>query len=233
MSLSAIDWEAFWPPVLLSLRVALLASIAALFAGTAAARWMSRTRLRGKLLVETAFLLPLVLPPTVVGFVLLVGLGRRSWAGRLIEAVFSSPLVFTWWAAVIASVVVSYPLVYQTMKTGFASIDPDLEQAARSAGASELQVLRYVALPLAYRSLLAAFVLGFARSLGEFGATLMIAGNIPGVTQTVPTAIYVAVDSGQTGMAWAWTAAIAAFSFVLLLCTGGMRPGSPSDRRSR
>ncbi|QJC54145.1 molybdate ABC transporter permease subunit [Paenibacillus albicereus] len=221
--MSSVDWEAFWPPVLLSLRIALLASIAALVLGTAAARWMSRTRLRGKLLVETAFLLPLVLPPTVVGFVLLVGFGRRSWAGRLIEAVFSSPLVFTWWAGVLASVVVSFPLVYQTMKTGFASIDQDLEQAARSAGASELQVLRFVALPLAYRSLLAAFVLGFARSLGEFGATLMIAGNIPGVTQTVPTAIYVAVDSGQTSMAWAWTIAIVAFSFVLLLVTGGSR----------
>ncbi|SDS63749.1 molybdate transport system permease protein [Paenibacillaceae bacterium GAS479] len=227
---AAVDWTAFWPPVLLSLKVATLASIISLLLGTAAARWMSRARFRGKLLLETAFLLPLVLPPTVVGFVLLVVLGRRSSVGKLIEAMFSAPLVFSWWAAVVAAVVVSFPLVYQTMKTGFAGIDPDLEQAARSAGAGELQVLRYVALPLALRSLLAALVLGFARSLGEFGATLMIAGNIPGVTQTVPTAIYVAVDSGQTTMAWAWTAAIILFSFLLLLLTGS---NSLTSRRSR
>ncbi|OXM14838.1 molybdate ABC transporter permease subunit [Paenibacillus herberti] len=227
---AAVDWKVFWPPVLLSLKVAMLASILSLLLGTAAARWMSRARFRGKLLLETAFLLPLVLPPTVVGFVLLVMLGRRSSVGKLIEAVFSAPLIFSWWAAVVAAVVVSFPLVYQTMKTGFNGIDPDLEQAARSAGAGELQVLRYVALPLALRSLLAALVLGFARSLGEFGATLMIAGNIPGVTQTVPTAIYVAVDSGQTAMAWAWTAAIILFSFLLLLFTGS---SNPMSRRSR
>lgn len=227
----AMDWTAFWPPVLLSLRVALLAAFISLLLGTAAARWMSRARFRGKLLLETAFLLPLVLPPTVVGFVLLVVFGRRSWAGRLIEELFSAPLVFSWWAAVVAAVVVSFPLVYQTMKTGFAGIDPELEQAARSAGASERQLLAYVALPLAFRSLLAALVLGFARSLGEFGATLMIAGNIPGVTQTVPTAIYVAVDSGQTVMAWAWTAAIVIFSFLLLLLTGSRSPTGERSKR--
>ncbi|ASS67989.1 MULTISPECIES: molybdate ABC transporter permease subunit [unclassified Paenibacillus] len=215
-----IDWQQFWPPVILSLKVALLASVVALAAGTAAARLMSRSRFRGKLLLETAFLLPLVLPPTVVGFVLLVALGRRSFLGKTIEAIFSAPLVFTPWAAVVAAVVVSFPLVYQTMKTGFAGIEPELEQAARSAGASEGQVLRHVALPLAARSLLSALLLGFARSLGEFGATLMIAGNIPGITQTVPTAIYVAVDAGRTAMAWAWTAAIILISFLLLLFTG-------------
>ncbi|KKC48650.1 molybdate ABC transporter permease subunit [Paenibacillus sp. D9] len=217
---ASIDWQLFWPPVILSLKVALLASVVALAAGTAAARLMSRSGFRGKLLLETAFLLPLVLPPTVVGFVLLVALGRRSFLGKAIEAVFSAPLVFTPWAAVVAAVVVSFPLVYQTMKAGFAGIEPELEQAARSAGASEAQVLIHVALPLAARSLLSALLLGFARSLGEFGATLMIAGNIPGITQTVPTAIYVAVDAGRTAMAWAWTAAIILISFLLLLFTG-------------
>lgn len=162
-------------------------------------------------------MLPLVLPPTVVGFLLLVMLGRRSWIGEWIEWLFSAPIVFSWWAAVVASIVVSFPLVYQTVKLGFASVDRNLEDAARSIGANEWQVFRYVTLPLAFPSIVSAYILGFARGLGEFGATLMIAGNIPGRTQTIPTAIYVAVDSGNTTMAWAWTCAIIVISFILLL----------------
>ncbi|MBN2984053.1 molybdate ABC transporter permease subunit [Cohnella algarum] len=215
-----IDWQAFWEPVRLSLQVALLSGIAALVLGTAAAWRMAGATFFGKSLLETAFMLPLVLPPTVVGFILLVVLGRRSPIGKGIEWLASAPLLFTWWAAVVASVIVAFPLVYQTMKTGFSSIEPELEDAARSAGAGEWQVFRYITLPLAFRSLLTAFILGFSRALGEFGATLMIAGNIPGKTQTVPTAIYVAVDSGNTGMAWAWSVAIVAISYVMLLLAG-------------
>ncbi|MHA7965551.1 molybdate ABC transporter permease subunit [Paenibacillus sp. CAU 1782] len=211
------NWHDFWLPIRLSLQVSLLSSIIVILIGVAAARWMSRRTFKGKILVETAFMLPLVLPPTVVGFLLLVLLGRRSWVGEWIEWLFKAPIVFSWWAAVVAAVVVAFPLVYQTMKTGFASIDKNLEDAGRSIGANEWQVLRYITLPLAFRSLVTAYILGFARSLGEFGATLMIAGNIPGKTQTIPTAIYVAVDSGNTGMAWAWTGAIIVISFVLLL----------------
>lgn len=218
-----MDWQAFWPPIRLSLQVALLSSVLALALGTAAARLMSRRAFGGRALVETAFMLPLVLPPTVVGFILLVALGRKSGLGRFIEWLTGAPVIFSWWAAVIAAVVVAFPLVYQTMKTGFASLDREIEEAARSAGAGELQVFFYVALPLAAHSFLTAFVLAFARSLGEFGATLMIAGNIPGRTQTVPTAIYVAVDAGHTTMAWAWTGAVLALSFVLLLATGRRR----------
>ncbi|NIK71840.1 molybdate transport system permease protein [Paenibacillus sp. BK720] len=161
-------------------------------------------------------MLPLVLPPTVVGFLLLVLLGRRSWLGRAIEWLFSAPVIFTWWAAVIAAVVVSFPLVYQTMKVGFQSVDKRLEEAGRSIGANERQVFWHITLPLAFRSLISAYILGFARGLGEFGATLMIAGNIPGKTQTLPTAIYVAVDSGHTTLAWAWTGSIIVISFILL-----------------
>lgn len=215
-----MDWQAFWPPVRLSLQVALISSVAALALGTFAAHRLSRRAFRGRSLAETAFMLPLVLPPTVVGFVLLVLLGRRSGAGRFIEWLTGAPIVFSWWAAVIASVVVAFPLVYQTMKNGFASVDREAEEAARVAGAGELQVFRYITLPLAGHAFLTAFVLAFARGLGEFGATLMIAGNIPGRTQTVPTAIYVAVDAGHAGMAWAWTAAIVGISFLLLLFTG-------------
>jgi len=211
-----LDWQAFWSPIALSLRVALLSSIAAMALGVGAARWMTRRSFRGKTLLETAFMLPLVLPPTVVGFLLLVSLGRRSWIGKFAEWLFSAPIVFSWWAAVIASVVVAFPLVYQTMKTGFLSVDKGLEEAARSSGANERQVFAYITLPLAYRSFVTAYVLGFARGFGEFGATLMIAGNIPGRTQTTPTAIYIAVDAGNATMAWAWTLSMIAVSFVLL-----------------
>jgi len=209
----------FWPPIRLSLQVSLLSSLIVLVLGVLVARWMSRATFRGRTLAETVFLLPLVLPPTVVGFLLLILLGRRGWLGRAIEWLFAQPIIFTWWAAVIASIVVAFPLVYQTMKVGFASVDRSLEDAGRSAGANEWQVFRYIALPLTFRSLISAYILGFARSLGEFGATLMIAGNIPGRTQTVPTAIYVAVDSGKMTMAWAWTGTIIVISFLLLLLT--------------
>ncbi|GGA27281.1 molybdate ABC transporter permease subunit [Paenibacillus physcomitrellae] len=222
--MTEITWHDFWPPVRLSLQIALLSSFAALVLGVVAARWMSRARFRGKVLVETLFMLPLVLPPTVVGFLLLIVLGRRSWLGRLIEWVFDAPIIFSWYAGVVASVVVAFPLVYQTMKTGFRSINRSLEDAARSIGASEWQLFRYVSLPLVFQSLLSAYILGFARALGEFGATLMIAGNIPGRTQTVPTAIYVAVDSGNMSMAWVWTGTVIVISFLMLLFTGRKAP---------
>ncbi|MFD3260485.1 molybdate ABC transporter permease subunit [Paenibacillus lentus] len=214
-----IPWQEFWQPIRLSLQVALLSSVLVTIFGTAIARWVSARQFRGKTLLETVLMLPLVLPPTVVGFLLLVLLGRRSGAGQAIEWLFSSPIVFTWWAAVIASIVVSFPLVYQTMKSGFASIDRELEDAGRSSGASEWQVFRYITLPLSSQSLITAYILGFARGLGEFGATIMFAGNIPGKTQTLPTAIYVAVDTGHTELAWLWTITIILISFVMLLIT--------------
>ncbi|WP_172251034.1 molybdate ABC transporter permease subunit [Saccharibacillus deserti] len=211
----------YWAPVRLSLQVALLSSVIVIVLGTAAAWCMSRReRFRGKTVLETLFMLPLVLPPTVVGFLLLMLLGRRSGLGALIERIFHSPIIFSWWAAVIAAVVVAFPLVYRTTVVGFEAVDRDLEDAGRSIGANERQVFRHITLPLILPSLKTAYVLGFARSLGEFGATLMIAGNIPGRTQTVPTAIYVAVDAGHLSSAWAWTVAIVAISFVLLLLTG-------------
>ncbi|KIL37793.1 molybdenum ABC transporter permease [Gordoniibacillus kamchatkensis] len=218
--IGGIPWEEFTAPILLSLRVTMTASVIVFAAALFAAWTLGRRTYRFKTIVETVFLLPLVLPPTVVGFVLLALLGRRSWIGRAIEAVFQAPIVFTWWAAVVASVVVAFPLAYQTMKVGFGSVDRSLEEAARTDGAGERQVLLRITLPLAARSLLTAYVLGFARSLGEFGATLMIAGNIPGRTETVPTAIYTAVESGRWAPAWWWAGAIAALSFVLMLVAG-------------
>lgn len=133
-------------------------------------------------------------------------------------------------AAVVAAAVVSFPLVYQATKTGFLAVDRDLEDAARTDGAGEWRVFRYVTLPLSSRSLLAAAILGFCRSLGEFGATLMVAGNIPGKTQTVPTAIYIAVGSGDMKTAWAWTASIVFLSFLLLLLADRLPANRPFSR---
>jgi molybdate transport system permease protein len=216
MMMEPINWSEFAYPILLSLKIAVVSSVFVLLIGGLLAWTMSRRSFRGKIGVETVFLLPLVLPPTVVGFILLVLLGKRSWIGYLMESLFNQSIIFTWGAGVIASIVVAFPLVYQTMKTGFSSVSKDLEDAGRSMGAAEWQVLWYITLPLAWRSVTAAYILGFARGLGEFGATLMIAGNIPHKTQTLPTAIYIAVETGDYSLAWYWTIAIILISFGLL-----------------
>lgn len=213
----------FVSPILLSIKVSVLSSILVFAAGMAAAWFMTKRRVRFKSVLETLFLLPLVLPPTVVGFILLVLVGRKSWVGRLAERVLDHSIIFTWWAAVLASVVVSFPLVYQAMKTGFLSVEKELEASARSLGANEWQVFLYITVPIAWRSLVSAYVLGFARGLGEFGATLMVAGNIPHQTQTIPTAIYFAVDAGRMTLAWYWTGATILLSFLLLLLTNKVR----------
>lgn len=206
----------FWSPVVISVQVTLCASVIAFILAIMCARWMARRTFRGKLLIENVFLLPLVLPPSVIGFGLLFLLGKNSWLGHLIEWLFGKPIVFTWWAAVLAATVVSFPLVYQTLKTGFESVDKDLEDAARSMGATERQVFWYVTLPLAWRFLVTGYMFGFARGLGEFGATLMFAGVIPGKTETIPTAIFMAAESGNMELASYWVLSIIALSFLLL-----------------
>ncbi|GIQ68141.1 molybdate ABC transporter permease subunit [Xylanibacillus composti] len=213
---SSADWSTFLEPIATSLKVS-IASGVLVFLGAAVVAWrMSRRSFRGKLLLETVILLPLVLPPTVVGFVLLAVFGRSSWTGKAIEAVFGASPVFTATAAVIAAMVVSFPLVYQAVKSGFQSVDSQLEEAARSMGANEWQVFRWITLPLSGRALVSGFVLGYARGLGEFGATYMFAGNIPGRTQTLPTAVYLAVETGRWGMAWMWCAVMVAISMLML-----------------
>lgn len=203
-------------PVLLSLRVAFTSSVFVFLLGIMISWMMLGNGFKGKSWLETFFILPLVLPPSVVGFLLLVWFGRKGWLGEWIEAWFHVSLIFTWWAAVVASVVVAFPLVYQTLKVGFASVDKDIIEAAKCQGAGNWQLLQRFLLPLSVRSLVTAYILGFARSLGEFGATIMIAGNIPGRTQTIPTAIFGAVDAGHLSVAWAWSAAIIIISFVML-----------------
>jgi molybdate transport system permease protein len=177
-------------PLFLSLQVIGVASLAILAVGLGLGIFLARTRFPGQLLVSTVLNLPLVLPPSVVGYGLLLILGR----GSPIKEVFGINLLFTWQAAAIASTVVSLPLMVESTRVAIASVDPELEAAARTLGASELEVLWLISLPLAYRGVLAGFGLSIARGLGEFGATLMVAGSIPGRTQTLPLAIYDAVQ---------------------------------------
>lgn len=217
-----MDWHTFFGPIGLSIQITVAASVLVFAASLLIAWRMAKARFLGKSVLETALLLPLVLPPTVVGFVLLVVLGRRSWIGKAYESLFGGPILFTWESAVIAAAVVAFPLAYRTIKTGLQGVDPDLENAARAMGAGEWQVFRYITVPLASRSLASGYILGFCRGLGEFGATLMVAGNIPGRTQTIPTAIYVASDGGSMTMAWAWAGAMIALSFLMLLLVGRM-----------
>jgi molybdate transport system permease protein len=211
------DWNNFAAPVYLSIQIAIISSIFVFGLSIAAAHWMARKRFLGRSLLETLFMLPLVLPPSVVGFILLVGLGRRSFIGQVYEWFIGQPIVFSWIAAIIAAVVVAFPLGYRTIKVGFEEVDGELQDSARAMGASEWQVFRYITVPLASRALYAGYILGFARALGEFGATLMVAGNIPHRTQTIPTAIYVAVDGGNLSLAWLWAFTMVLLSFLMLL----------------
>ncbi|GAF13195.1 molybdenum transport system permease protein ModB [Bacillus sp. JCM 19046] len=206
----------FWMPIWVSLRVVLLASILSFVLALVAAWFLKKKSFKGKVFIETTLMLPLVLPPTVIGFGLLVLFGRRSVVGEWFEAFFGQPIVFTYVAAVIAATVVAFPLIYQLLINGFEAVDDELEEAARQSGANEWRVFYHVTVPLAWRALLSGYMLGFARALGEFGATLMFAGSIAGVTQTVPISIYLAVETGNTVMAVYWVLSIVFFAFVLL-----------------
>ncbi|AST96414.1 molybdate ABC transporter permease subunit [Shouchella clausii] len=208
--------EAFWTPIFVSVRVVLVAGALAFVAALVAAAFLKKRRFPGKLALETALMLPLVLPPTVIGFSLLVLFGRRSFIGAWFESLFSQPIVFTYLAAVIAAAVVAFPLIYQTFVNGFEAVDSDLEEAARQMGASEWQVFWNVTFPLSSKTVVSGGMLGLARALGEFGATMMFAGSIEGVTRTIPTSIYIATESGNMVFAFYWVASIIVFAFCLL-----------------
>jgi len=186
MFLTAEEWTAVW----LSVKVATTATLASLPLGIALGYVLARRQFPGKSLVETAISLPLVLPPVVTGYLLLVVLGRKGALGQFLDNWFGIHLVFTWQGAALASAVMAFPLMVRTIRLAFASQDTRLEAAARTLGAGSFETFRRISLPLARRGVIAGAVLAFARSLGEFGATVMIAGNIPGVTQTIPLLIY-------------------------------------------
>lgn len=194
-------------PLWISLKVAAIATVFTFFAGIAVAYWMLNYRGKGKSLLEGIFVSPLILPPTVVGFLLLLLFGKNGAIGKLFASVDFS-VVFTWYAAVITATVVSFPLMYRTALGAFEQIDENFLAVARTLGASEWIVFRRVLLPLALPGVIAGGVLAFARALGEFGATLMLAGNIPGQTQTIPMAIYFAVEAGAMNEAWFWAIVI-------------------------
>ena len=204
-----------WSPIWISLATSATATLITMVVGLAAAAW--RERRNGPLMafVDGVFLLPLVLPPTVVGFFLLLLFGHNGPIGKLLLR-YDMTIVFSWYATVIAAAVVSFPLMYLTARAALEQVDPHYIQAARTLGASEWRVFREVALPLAWPGVLAGTVLSFARALGEFGATLMIAGNIPGKTATIPIAIYFAVEADDIQRALSWCAVDVAISLILL-----------------
>ncbi|HEX4748999.1 MAG TPA: molybdate ABC transporter permease subunit [Bryobacteraceae bacterium] len=191
--LLAIDWFPLW----LSLRVAALATVFVVILGTLCAYALSHKQFRGKNLLDSLFTVPLVLPPTVLGYYLLVVIGRESPIGHFYEAITGGPLVFTWQAAVIAAIIHSAPIYIKAARAILENVDYRFEWAARSLGASEWTTFRRVTLPLARNGLIALATLAFARSLGDFGVTIMVAGNIPDRTQTLSVAIYDAVESGN------------------------------------
>jgi molybdate transport system permease protein len=207
-----IDWFPLW----LSLKVAAASTLLAFAGGLALAYVLANGTFRGRDVLDAAVTLPLVLPPTVLGYYLLVLLGRDAWLGQLYEKVTGSSLVFTWQGAVAAAMLHSAPLLIKTSRAALESVDHSYERAARSLGASEWRLFWRVTLPLAWRSILAGAALCFARSLGDFGATLMVAGNIPGRTQTVAVAIYDAVESGNGQVARILVLVVSAIALVIL-----------------
>jgi molybdate transport system permease protein len=204
----------------LSVRVAVLATLVNGLVGIPLAYALARRRFRGKALVDLAVTLPLVLPPTVTGYYLIVLLGRRGWLGAPIYAATGWTIAFTWYAAVVAATVMALPLLVRTARAAIESVDRDLEKAAYTLGRSEWRTTLEVTLPLARNGILAGLVLAFARALGEFGATLMLAGNIPGVTTTVPLAIYTAVQTGEQDTVLVLVGLLTALSCAVLIAAG-------------
>jgi molybdate transport system permease protein len=206
-------------PIWISLKTALTATVLVLVTGLAAAGWRAGRRSRYWELLDGVLVLPLVLPPTVVGFFLLLIFGRTGPVGSLLWRL-GATVVFSWPATVIAAAVVAFPLMYLTARGALDQIEPSMLEAARTLGASEWEVFISVALPLAWPGILAGTVLSFARALGEFGATLMLAGNIPGRTETIPVAIFFAIAEGDTRQAFAWAGIVLLISLGVLVAMG-------------
>ena len=222
--------EAAWVALALSLKVALWATAIDLALGVAAGYALARWRIPARELVDSILLLPMVLPPTVLGYYLLVLVGRRGWLGGWLERQFGVHLVFTWQGAVLAAAVVAFPFVCKSARAAFEGVDPRYEQAARVLGVSEIGIFFRVTMPLAWRGILAGVLLAFARALGEFGATLMVAGSIPGQTQTVSIAVYEAVQAGQDELAGRLVLLVSAACVAVLLLAGRLAPARMPGR---
>ncbi|WP_029893315.1 molybdate ABC transporter permease subunit [Desulfohalovibrio reitneri] len=204
---------------MLTLKVAGLATFLSLFLGVAAAYALTKWRFPGRDLLDAVFTLPMVMPPTVLGYYLLVLIGRRSLLGGWLQETLGITLMFTWWGAVLASTVVALPLVFKSARAALESVAREYENAARTLGQGELAVFLRVSLPLALPGVLAGGMLAFARAMGEFGATLMVAGNLPGRTQTLSLAVYSAVQAGNDLLANSLVLVISLLCIVILWAT--------------
>jgi molybdate transport system permease protein len=202
-------------PLWISLKTSLSATILAFILGVTAAKLMSGYQGRLKSVLDGVLILPLVLPPTVVGFLLLVLFGRNGPLGQLLS-LLGTTVIFSWSATVIASTVVAFPLMYRTTRGAFEQVDPNMLDAARTMGVPERSIFTRITMPLAWPGIAAGTILAFARALGEFGATLMLAGNIPGRTQTIPLTIFFLVESGRRARAALWVLIIIAISFLAI-----------------
>jgi molybdate transport system permease protein len=208
-----------WTPLLLSLKVAAFATLVTAVGGVALSYALARSRFALLELADAFVCLPLVLPPTVLGYYLLVAFGRHGWLGRWLRELFGVSLIFTWQGAVVACAVVSLPLVVKSARAAFEEINPKLEIVARTLGMGPWRVFLKVSLPLAWRGILAGCVLAFARSLGEFGATLMVAGSLPGKTQTLSLAVYDAVQAGNETLAAVLVVVVSIVSACVMLAS--------------
>jgi len=207
--------DSYLAPLWISCKTVLTTTVITFFIGIFAARWMARYAGKGKSIIDGIFILPLVLPPTVVGYGLLLLFGKNGPLGHFF-AWFGTTIVFSWPATVITAVVMTFPLMYMSARAGFEQVDANVENAARTLGASEWRVFWTVTMPMAWPAVVAATILTFARALGEFGATLILAGNIPGKTATIPVAIYFAIQDGQNDRALILVAIVLAISFASL-----------------
>jgi molybdate transport system permease protein len=221
--------DIYLSPLWISLRTVLTATVVTFFLGIGAARWMARYSGRFKNVIDGLFILPMVLPPTVVGFGLLLLFGKNGPIGKILLDI-GTTIVFSWWATVIAAVVMAFPLMYMTARGAFEQVEPNIQDAARTLGASEWRVFWTVTLPLAWPGVAAGTVLALARSLGEFGATLMLAGNIPGKTATIPVAIYFAIQDGDTRLALVLVGIVLLISFVALAAIGYWKGRAPRTK---
>jgi len=217
--------EGAWIALALTLKVAGWATFLNLILGVAVGFVMARWHFPGRDLVDAALTLPMVMPPTVLGYYLLVLIGSHGVIGAWLLQHFGIRLIFTWQAAVIAATIVAFPLVFKAARAAFENVDPQLEDAARTLGLSELAIFCRISLPLAWRGILAGLLLSFARALGEFGATLMVAGSIVGKTQTLSIAVYEAVQAGQDDTANFLVAITSITCIAVLLSAGRLVPG--------
>ena len=202
-------------PLWISLKTAFLATIITSIIGIFISYKMANYKGRGRGIIDGIFTLPLILPPTVIGFFLLLLCGKNGFVGKIFMS-FNKNIIFSWSATVIAAAVVAFPMMYRTCRSAFEQIDKNMISAARTLGLSETKIFFKIAIPLAWPGIIGGLVLSFARALGEFGATLMIAGNIPGRTQTMPVAIFFAVESGDMNKAMIWVLFIVAISFIMI-----------------